>query len=90
MVGADRVDQALPQSLPEPFAVFALPDRWRTLVARVAVGDLFGGEREVMRTGLDGQRQSLRACPRDQRNGIGRRQVHDMDVAADTRGKDRS
>ena len=33
MVGADRVDHTLAQSLPEHFPVFAFPDRRRTLVA---------------------------------------------------------
>ena len=82
VVRADRVDQTFTQALPQPFAILTLSDRRRALEARVAVGDLFGGEREVMGTGLDGQRQALAACLRDHGQRIGRRQVNDMDVAA--------
>ena len=70
------------EALPEPLAILALADRRRALEARVAVGDLLGGEREIVRAGLDGQGQPLLACPRDHRQCVGRRQVDDVDVAA--------
>ena len=63
VIRADRVDQALAQALPEPLAVRSLADRRRALEPRVAVGDLLGGERQVVRAGLDGQRQALRRGP---------------------------
>ena len=44
--------------------MLALPNRRRALERGVAVGDVFGAERQVVRTGLDGDRQPLgaRAC----------------------------
>ena len=82
MIGADRVDQSSPQTLPEPLSVFALAD-WRcALEPRVAVGNLLGREDEIVRAGLDEERQPFVARLRDHRQGIGRREMHDVDAAA--------
>ena len=78
------------EALPEPFAILALPDRRCALEARVAVGDLLGGEGQVMRAGLDSQRQALARVPvrssEAHRPTTGERYEH----GSETRGKDRS
>ena len=56
----------------------------------ISVGDLLGGEGQIVRAGLDRQRQPLLAGPRDHRQGVGRRQVDDVDAGSPSRGTGRS
>ncbi len=82
MIRPDRIDQAGAQAFPEPLAVLPLPDRRCALVTGVAVRNLLGGECQVMGTGLDGESQPKVAGTGDHRQGVGRRQVDDVDRTA--------
>src|SRR2546425_7886638 len=54
---------------PELFAVFAFTNRRAALELGGAVGDLLGGEAQIVRAGLGGDRQTLLSClaPQPQR-----------------------
>ena len=67
-----------------------VPDRWRTLKARISVRDLLGGKREIMRTCLDRQRQSLRACLPQERESNPPTTDARCGRGSDTRGINRS
>ena len=80
---------------PQPLAMLALADRRRAFQRRVAVGDVFGAERQVVRAGFDGQRQTpaARAPPIDGER-VRRGEVHDVHarrrLRATARSADRS
>ena len=61
VVGDDHVDDAFAQTLPERFAVGAAADGRRALEQRRAVGNLFRGKVQIVRAGLDRDRQAFRA-----------------------------
>ena len=61
MVGGDEIDVAAAERVPERLAVVAAPDWRRALEGGRAVGDVVRAERQVVRTGLDGDRQPFAA-----------------------------
>ena len=82
VVGDDEVDDAVEQRLPELVAVGRVADRRAALELRCAVRDLLGLEGQVVRAGLDRQRQTL-GLGRGHLGQRGRgRQVHDVGPAA--------
>src|SRR5262245_47461126 len=52
MVTGHRIDHALRERLPEPLPILTLADRRRALEFGAAIGNVFGGERQVMGTGF--------------------------------------
>ena len=58
VIGGDQIDASVVERAPQALAMLALADRRRALQRRVAVGDLFGAERQVVRTGFDGERHA--------------------------------
>ena len=52
MVRRDEVNYAIAQPLPKSLAVFAAANRRGTFVLCGAVGDLFGGQMNIVRTGF--------------------------------------
>ena len=61
VVGDDHVDGAVAQALPQQLAVAALADRRAALELGRAVGDLLGGEGQVVRAGLGGDPDAVAA-----------------------------
>src|SRR5262249_19031215 len=59
MIRNDRVDDPIAKRGPESFAILAITYRRRAFEFCCAVGDLFGGKGEVMRTGLDAHAKSV-------------------------------
>ena len=78
---------AVAQALPELLAVVALADRRAALVRRGTVGDLVGGEGQVVRTGLGGDRHAVGLRRRDGRQGVGARDVEDVHPAPGAPGE---
>ena len=65
VVGGDEIDRAVARAHPRARSrLLALADRRRALERGGAVGDLLGGKRQVVRAGLDRERQTLRARSR--------------------------
>ena len=87
MIGRDQIDVALPQSPPQAILVTPLADRRRAFQCRVAVGDLLGAERQIVRAGFDADLQSCRAGAPDCRQRVGRRQVHDVHASGRITGE---
>jgi hypothetical protein len=79
MVAHNRVQPVTRQRLPQVLAVPRLSDRRGALELRGAVGNLFGGEAEVVRAGLRCHPNAFRASRGDQREGLGGRDVDDVD-----------
>ena len=61
MVGSDKVDAPLEQSLPQSISVTALADRGRALECRRSVADVLSGKRQVVRARFDRDRQTCRS-----------------------------
>ena len=59
VIGDHEIDHAVEQRAPERLAVLALADRRRALELGGAVGDRLGLEAQVVRAGLDRDRQAL-------------------------------
>src|SRR5437660_725074 len=87
MIGAKRVDPPLAQAGAKPFAIFVLANWRSTFETRIAVRNLLGGKKEVVRTGLHGYRGSCLPRPEQHRKGIRGGQVNDMRRATVLRGK---
>lgn len=64
--------------LPEAVAVLALADGRAALVSGVALGNLFGGEAEVVETGLCGDLDALAAGGLEERNDLRGGQVDNV------------
>ena len=58
MIGGDQVDFACGQRRPQTLAIVPRSNGRRTFERRGAIDDVLGGERQVMRAGLDGQRST--------------------------------
>ena len=76
VVGGDQIDVAVDQRRPQALAIGSRADRRRALERRRAVGDLFGGKRQVVRARFHAQRRrrprgphGSRAAPRPTRGG---------------------
>ena len=83
MIGRDEVDLAGGERLPQALAIGPRPNGRRALERGRAVGDLLGGERQVVRTRLDRQRDAGRPRRANGRQRVGGRQVDDVDVRAE-------
>ena len=59
VVGHDQIDDPGGQPRPQRLSVRVATNRRRALEARRPLGDRFGLETEVVRAGLDGERQAL-------------------------------
>lgn len=60
MVGDDEVDKAIAKALPKLVAIFAAANRWSAFEERRFIGNGFGVEMQIMRTGFDGYREAVR------------------------------
>ena len=54
VIGRYHVDQAIFKRLPQPLAILRTPNRRRAFVLRRAIGNLFCGKPQIVRTGLHG------------------------------------
>ena len=61
MIRRNEIDDAVRQRTPELLSVFVFANGRRALELRGTIRNLFGGEHEVVRAGLDGDRQTLGA-----------------------------
>ncbi len=80
MIGHHRVDQAVRKPSPQPVPVRGFPDRRAALVLGGPLRHLLRAERQVMRTGLDGDPYPLRPRRRDGGQRARRGQVQDVDA----------
>ena len=82
VVGRDQVEDSLAEGLPEPFPVLRRADRRSALEGDAAVGDLAGGERQIVGAGLGRDQEPFLASPPQDRQDLCRRDVNDMNAAA--------
>ena len=82
MVGDDEVDGAVAEGLPEGFAVGAAADGRRALEEGGAVGDVFGGEVEVVGAGFDGDGKAFGAGGVEHGEGVRGGEVDDVEAEA--------
>src|SRR2546425_1280739 len=82
VVAREEVDDPAGEPVPQSLAVLPLADRGGALERRGAVRDLLGGEREIVRAGLDGDRQPRRPRPRQGVERARRGEMHDVHGAA--------
>ena len=82
VIARHQIDGAVGERVPQRFSIGASANRRRALVARVAVGDVLGGEVQVVRAGLDRDGQSFGARLSQQRQCVGGREMDDVDRAS--------
>ena len=82
VVGGDKVDEAFAQRLPELVAIFGVTDGRGAFVEGAAVGDVFGGEVEVVRAGFDGDGETVFFGLTDVVERLGGGEVHDVEAEA--------
>ena len=82
MIGGDEVDRVARRAPPQAIAICPPADRRRALERRRAVGDLLGGERQVVRAGFDGDGDARAPRSGDRVERVGRREVHDVHARA--------
>ena len=78
MIRDDKIDRALLEACPQTVCVFPLPDGWSAFELGLAGGNILRAEIEVVRAGFDSKRPAVAAAFGDERQGIGRGEVHDM------------
>ena len=86
VVAHDRVDRAVDHALPEQIAIRRVADRRAALELARTVGDLLRDDRQVVRAGLDGQRDALGLGGSDGRQRVGVAQVQDVGARAGAPG----
>src|SRR4029077_1285959 len=77
MVGGDEVDGGVAERGPKLLAVLAFAERRGALELRCAAGDLFGCEREVMRTSFDRHAKAVYFCLTQLRQCVRGREMYD-------------
>ncbi len=82
VVGDHLVDEALAERIPQLLAVVRLADGRRALEGGGAVRDLLGGEREVVRARLDGERYARVAGAAEGGERIRRGEMNDVRARA--------
>src|SRR6476620_6802510 len=82
MIGNDKVYCAVAQSFPKLFSILALANWWAAFEFSGAVGNVFGREMQIMRTGFDGERQSRRFRLAQDLQSVRRRVMHDVNATA--------
>ena len=82
VIGRDEIDIPCAERVPQPLPMIALADGRRALERGCAVGNLFGGKRQVVRARFDGERQTRGAGLANRRQRVGRRQMDDVDARA--------
>jgi hypothetical protein len=82
VVGHDAVDDAFGEPTPQQLGILSLADRWAALELCGAVRHLLGGEREVVRAGLHGDRGAAAACRGEGRKGVRAGEMKNVDAAA--------
>ena len=71
MVRRDEVDCAIAEAGPKLFAIFARADGRRAFEFGRGVGDFLGREGQIVRAGLDAEREARGLCFPPLRDGIG-------------------
>ncbi|HEX5595313.1 MAG TPA: hypothetical protein VFX61_04700, partial [Micromonosporaceae bacterium] len=82
VVGDHDVEDAVPQAAPERLPVGRLADRRAALERGGAVGDLLGGERQVVRAGLRGDPDTIGPGRGEKRQHLAAGHVQDVHPAA--------
>jgi hypothetical protein len=81
VVGDDAVNDVVAEATPEQLAVARVTNRRTALELRCARGDLLRGEREVVRTRLNRDRDAVSLGCRNHRERVGAGQVQDVGAA---------
>src|SRR5579864_2848101 len=82
MVGDHHVDRSLPKALPQSLAILMAANGRCTFVQRRSIGNRFGGEMQVMRTGLHGHAKSFGASSAEFRERPAGGEMDDVQVKA--------
>src|SRR5213075_1978315 len=78
----DKIDRALFQRFPKLFAVFAFANRRTALELSCSIGDVFGGEVQIVGTSLSGNWQSRFLGLAEHRQCLGGGMMHDVHATA--------
>ena len=80
MIGGDEIDDVISQSVPELFAVFFFANGRSAFEFGSAIGNVFGGKRQIVRAGLHGDARASGFRFAQGRKGIRRNEMHDVDA----------
>ena len=87
MIGGDHVEVPSPSACQSFSLIFALADGWSALELGGSVGNFLGGERQVVRASFRSDGKFIHMGLAQQRQRIGGRNVHDVNVRWNSRAQ---